>query len=136
MSKERIYEKLRDYKRACERLEDASKVDIVNDVIYDGVIQRFEFTFELSWKLMKAFLEFTGITEIRSPRDAIREAFAFGLIQDGDQWIDMLTDRNKTSHIYDEKESRIIYEKIVAIHKELLIDFGNEAEEKIKQYRK
>jgi len=68
MNEERLYEKLNDYKRACTRLENAINITIEDDIVYDGTIQRFEFTFELSWKLMKAFFEYTGISEIRSPR--------------------------------------------------------------------
>jgi nucleotidyltransferase substrate binding protein (TIGR01987 family) len=65
---------------------------------------------------MKSFLEYVGITEIRSPRGAIREAFAYGLIENGEAWIDMLIDRNKTSHIYDEEETKLVYEKITKNH--------------------
>ncbi len=111
MKKERLYERLEDYKRAVSRLNEGTSLEIKDDIVYDGVIQRFEFTFELSWKLMKDFLEYTGLTELRSPRGTIREAYAYGLIDDGDQWIDMMVDRNKTSHLYDEEESRVIYEK-------------------------
>lgn len=135
MTKKRLYEKLKDYNRACVRLNEATKLHIENDIIFDGVIQRFEFTFELSWKLMKTFLEFTGLNEIRSPRGAIREAFAFGLIKDGDQWIDMLVDRNKTSHLYDEDEARLVYEKIKTFYKDLLIQFGDNVEKEINQYK-
>lgn len=74
MNKERLYEKLDDYNRASSRLNEATKLEIEDDIIFDGVIQRFEFTFELSWKLMKTFLEATGISDIKSPRGAIREA--------------------------------------------------------------
>jgi nucleotidyltransferase substrate binding protein (TIGR01987 family) len=49
------------------RLDEATKIQMEDDIIYDGFIQRFELTFELSWKLMKMFLEYTGITEIKSP---------------------------------------------------------------------
>ena len=61
MNKERLYEKLNDYKRATSRLKEATEIQIEADIVYDGVIQRFEFTFELSWKLMKMFLEYVGI---------------------------------------------------------------------------
>jgi len=55
MNKGRLYEKLNNYNRACKRLEEAASITIEDDIVYDGTIQRFEFTFELSWKLMKAF---------------------------------------------------------------------------------
>ncbi|MFD2759921.1 nucleotidyltransferase substrate binding protein [Lentibacillus juripiscarius] len=131
MKKERLYERLEDYKRAVSRLNEGTSLEIKDDIVYDGVIQRFEFTFELSWKLMKDFLEYTGLTELRSPRGTIREAYAYGLIDDGDQWIDMMVDRNKTSHLYDEEESRVIYEKIKYHHTGLLMEFGDKIEQEI-----
>ncbi|EGL82839.1 nucleotidyltransferase substrate binding protein, HI0074 family [Caldalkalibacillus thermarum TA2.A1] len=112
MTRERLHRKLEEYRRACKRLEEAINLPLNHDIVYDGVIQRFEFTFELSWKLMKMFLEYAGVTEIRSPRAAIQEAYAYGLIEQGEQWIAMMIDRNKTSHIYDEKEARLIYDKV------------------------
>lgn len=133
MSKERLYEKLKDFEKASSRLNEAVNLDAENDIIVDGVIQRFEFTFELSWKLMKIFLEYIGISDIRSPRGAIREAFSYGLIKDGESWIDMLIDRNKTSHIYDEEEARLIYEKITKTYNKLLLDFSKLMDEKIKE---
>ncbi|MDY6970543.1 MAG: HI0074 family nucleotidyltransferase substrate-binding subunit [Spirochaetota bacterium] len=66
---------------------------------------------------MKAFLEFEGL-ECKSPRSAIKEGFSLGLIENGDNWIDMMQDRNRTSHIYDENEAREIFEKIKDHHKE------------------
>jgi nucleotidyltransferase substrate binding protein (TIGR01987 family) len=135
MNKERIFEKLSDYKRATARLNEATKIQIENDIVYDGVIQRFEFTFELSWKLMKLFLEYNGITEMKSPRTTIREAFAYGLIEDGEQWIDMMVDRNKTSHLYDEEEAKIIYEKVIRIYCPLLSNLCEKLEEEITNIR-
>ncbi|MCQ6275926.1 nucleotidyltransferase substrate binding protein [Bacillus sp. V3B] len=131
MNKERLYEKLNDYKRASTRLNEATKIQIESDIVFDGVIQRFEFTFELSWKLMKMFLEYTGITEIKSPRATIREAFTYGLIEDGEQWIDMMVDRNKTSHLYDEEEAKLIYEKVKSQYSQLLSNLYDKLEEEI-----
>lgn len=131
MNKERLYEKLNDYKRASARLNEATKIQLESDIVYDGVIQRFEFTFELSWKLMKIFLEYTGITEIKSPRATIREAFTYGLIEDGEQWIDMMVDRNKTSHLYDEREAKLIYEKIKSNYSHILSNLYDKLEEEI-----
>jgi nucleotidyltransferase substrate binding protein (TIGR01987 family) len=131
MNKERLYEKLNDYKRATSRLKEGTEIQLENDIVYDGVIQRFEFTFELSWKLMKMFLEYTGITELKSPRATIREAFSYGLIEDGEQWIDMMVDRNKTSHIYDEEEAKLIYNKIKSNYSDLLSNLYKKLEEEL-----
>jgi len=109
------------FKYALNRLTEALNFEEVNDIIIDGIIQRFEFTFELSWKLMKEFLEYEGI-EANSPRSVIREAFKIGLVDNGDKWISMLTDRNKTSHIYDEEESRGIYVNIKESYVKEFID--------------
>lgn len=67
-----------------------------------GIVQFFETTFELSWKLMKDYLEAQG-TIARSPREAIKLSFQCGLIDDGYVWIDALSSRNQTVHLYDEK---------------------------------
>ncbi|MBE3568903.1 MAG: nucleotidyltransferase substrate binding protein [Bacillales bacterium] len=133
MNEERLYEKLNDYKRACTRLENAINIAIEDDIVYDGTIQRFEFTFELSWKLMKAFLEYTGISELKSPRATIKEAFSYGLIEDGEKWLEMMVDRNKTSHLYDEGEAKWIYEKIKNKYHYLLSQLAKKIETELNQ---
>lgn len=115
MFMDRWNEKLNDFEKAVNRLKesiDESKLHPKSSTLKDGVIQRFEFTYELCWKLMKYFLEIEGIGEAKSPRSTFREAFQYGLIEDGELWIDMLKDRNLTSHVYDEKAAIEIYEKI------------------------
>ncbi|MEW6007217.1 MAG: nucleotidyltransferase substrate binding protein [bacterium] len=77
----------------------------------DGVIQRFEFTFELLWKTLKIFLEYKGI-DVKTPRDSLKEAFRITLIEDEEVFLDMLEDRNVTSHIYDKETSEEIFERI------------------------
>ena len=77
----------------------------------DGVIQRLEFTFELLWKTLKIILEYKGI-EVRSPRSAIKEAFKAGLIEDDEILLDMLEDRNLSSHIYSEEIAEQIFKRI------------------------
>lgn len=69
----------------------------------EGLVQRFEYTFELAWKTMKDFLELQG-AQIPSPkasRNVIKEAFAFAIIEDGQCWINMMDKRNELSHEYD-----------------------------------
>lgn len=112
MDKGKVKEKLDNYTKAVERLRESLARDENDDIVLDGVIQRFEFTYELSWKLLKAYLAYNGIAEVRTPREAFKEAFAAGLIVDGDIWLEMIDDRNLTSHTYDETEARRIFERI------------------------
>jgi len=84
---------------------------VKDDLDKDGVIQRFEFTFELFWKTLKIFLAYKGI-ETRTPRDSLKEAFRINLIEDEELFLNMLEDRNKTSHIYDESSADEIFVRI------------------------
>lgn len=75
----------------------------------NGVIQRFEFTYELTWKLIKTYLEYEGIATVNTPRSAFKEAFAAGLILESDTWIDMIEDRNLSVHTYNEQMAKEVY---------------------------
>ncbi|MBI5400104.1 nucleotidyltransferase substrate binding protein [Candidatus Saganbacteria bacterium] len=77
----------------------------------DGVIQRFEFTFELLWKALKLLLEEKGIKAL-SPKDVFQESFRLEWIDDEMVFLNMLDDRNRTSYIYDEKTSREIFDSV------------------------
>lgn len=97
-------------------IEDASVVEKA------GVIQFFEMTFELAWKLMKDYLIFQGY-EIKSPREAIKKSFETDLISDGKSWLEALTDRNLTVHTYDEAQADEIYARIRDLYFGLLEEF-------------
>lgn len=85
----------------------------VDELRIDGILQRFEFTFELAWKCMKDYLEMQGIvSNIGSPREIIQLAFKHNIISNGEKWIEMMISRNSLSHMYDKTISRDIYEKI------------------------
>ena len=108
----RFQERLSDYSKAVDRLEDALKEE-KSEIVIDGVLHRFEFTFELAWKSIKDCLEYLGITDkTGSPRENIKLGFQHGIIQDGEKWIEIMLARNSLSHLYDEKTSREIYQKI------------------------
>ena len=108
----RFEERKEDLKNAELRLEEALKEN-ATDIVIDGILHRFEFTFELAWKTMKDCLEDQGIVgKIGSPREIIKEAFAAGLIENGEIWIDMMISRNELSHLYDEETSREIFDDI------------------------
>ena len=127
MSK-RLEERCKDLNNALLRLDEAieeSKINKKSSTLKDGVIQRFEFSYELCWKLMKNYLEDEGIQEAKSPKSTFREAFKIGIIKDGDIWIDMLNDRNLTSHVYDEEISLEIYNKIIDLYNNELKNIYN-----------
>lgn len=68
-----------------------------------GLIKGFEFTYELAWNTLKDFLTFQGITSMIGSRDTLREAFKRQLITDSEGWMMMITDRNRSSHTYNQK---------------------------------
>ena len=108
----RFDERKIDLNNALKRLEEALQVES-NDIIIDGVLHRFEFTFELAWKTIKDYLEYMGITEgTGSPRENIKLAFNKQIIDDGELWIEIMLARNSLTHLYDEEKSREIYENI------------------------
>ena len=112
MTKEQLLLKWEDYHKALHRLEIALTKTLDEDDLYlDATIQRFEFTFELAWKLMKAVLEYEGI-EATSPRSSIREAWKQHLIGDAEKWLDMQVKRNLSSHTYNEETAQDIYRHI------------------------
>ena len=78
------------------------RLDQFSQLEQEGVIQRFEYTFELAWKTLKDYLENVGITlDQIHPRAVIKAAFAAKLLEDGEAWMDMLAARNLMSHTYD-----------------------------------
>ncbi|MGC8764726.1 MAG: nucleotidyltransferase substrate binding protein [Brevinematia bacterium] len=120
--KERVRKKLLNFCKALSRLEEALKIETEEDIIVDAVIQRFEFVYELSWKLLKAFLEYKGITSSDYPREIFRIAFNYGLIKNNEKWESMIKDRNLTSHIYDESIAFEVFERVKSDYLKLFED--------------
>jgi nucleotidyltransferase substrate binding protein (TIGR01987 family) len=110
------------FEKAFLLLEESVQMEEYTKIERAGLIQFFEITFELSWKLLKDYLESSGYL-VKSPRDAIKKAFQVEIIQEGHHWIDALDDRNITVHTYNEElaeEIRIsIKEKYFPIIKKL-----------------
>jgi nucleotidyltransferase substrate binding protein (TIGR01987 family) len=77
-----------------------------------GIIQFYEVCFELSWKVMKDYLESEGYI-VKSPKQTLKQAFQIDLITEGELWIMALEDRNLTAHTYDEETREIIIKKII-----------------------
>ena len=119
-------QRLDSYHKALARLAErvgASKKRALNEFERDGLVQRFEFTHELSWKLMKAYAEYQGFDGIGGSRDATRKAFEMSLISDGQSWMDMIKSRNETSHNYDGSMADDVVDSIINRFYPLLADF-------------
>jgi nucleotidyltransferase substrate binding protein (TIGR01987 family) len=111
MSEEKIQQSLNNLERALARLKEALCEPASNSLVIDGTIQRFEFVIELFWKAFKRILDREGI-QVSTPRESIKQAYQVGWIEDEDAWLEMLRDRNETSHVYDEATAQRIYESI------------------------
>lgn len=99
-----------DLKNALISLKEVLELEST-EVNQDATIQRFEFTFELSWKLMQAILGENGIDSY-GIKTVIRESARFGMIDNPETWFKFLEDRNITTHTYKEDEARSIYVRI------------------------
>lgn len=112
------------YGKLAEVVENNS-LDKLSDLEKEGLIQRFEYTYELAWKVMKDYLEYQGITGIIGSRDAIREAFQNRLVTEGESWMEMIKSRNQTTHLYNETTANEISESIFNTYFKLFKAFNS-----------
>lgn len=108
---QKLHDSLESLAMANARLAEATAMGAENPVIVDGVIQRFEFALELTWKTLKRALAEEGV-EANTPREVLTAAARAGWLEDEDLWLAMLKDRNLTSHIYDESMALAIYDRV------------------------
>lgn len=102
-------------KKAYVKLQEVSNLyDGHDEIIRDSLIQRFEFTYELTHKTLKEAMQYLGVTlENSFPRTIFKKAYVNNLISDDMVWIHLLEDRNSTSHIYNEKLADEVANRIV-----------------------
>lgn len=111
------------YKKAFALLDQTLKIDSPSDAERAGLIQFFEMSFELAWKVLKDYLEEEGFSNIVSPRETVKQAFQAGLIRDGHVWIEALKDRNLIDHTYEEKIAIEVEQKIRSHYFPVLTEF-------------
>lgn len=111
MDTERLTERIDDYLKAFRQLEKAAQQP-KDEFLRDSVIQRFEFTHELAWKMLKLRLEQDDIFA-KTPRETLQEALQAGLIEDGNAWSDLQKMRNLTSHTYNEPLADDVYAFVI-----------------------
>jgi len=122
----RWQQRLTNYSKALRQLEKAvneARDRELSDLEKLGLIHIFEFTHELAWNVMKDYFRYQGNTSVHGSRDATREAFSNGLINDGDTWMEMILSRNETSHTYNEETVEEIFSLIVEKYYKAFIDF-------------
>jgi len=113
----RWQQRFANYKKALKQIQNASELAsqrTLSELEQQGLIQTFEYTHELIWKTLKDFLAYQGNQAIYGSRDATREAFKLGLIDNGDIWMDMIKNRNQTSHTYNEEIAKEIADVILS----------------------
>lgn len=125
-------QRLDSYHKALNRLAEIVNVmnsRELNEFEADGLVQRFEFTFELAWKLIKSYADFQVTDkEIMGSRDAFRWAFDNGLITDCQSWMEMVKRRNDTSHTYDEATATEVVQLVKSTYFQLFVDLFNKME--------
>lgn len=124
----RWQQRFKNFLKAFSLLEEAVKLSAEHELTEleeQGVIQRFEFTHELAWNILKDYFEYQGNVNITGSRDATREAFNKGLIADGEGWMEMIKSRNQSSHTYNEEVADAIMNKIITLYFPLFVAFKN-----------
>ena len=128
MNEIRWKQRYENYQKVVEHIKELRNYDLnkLSDLEKEGVIQRFEITLELAWKTLKDKMEFDGIIlDIISPKNVIRQAFQAKYISNVDSWLEMVSDRNIMSPVYDEEKFEevlnLIFNEYIYNFEELLI---------------
>ena len=129
----RWHQRFENYQKALNKLNEAihEHGDTDDDIVKEGIIQRFEFTHELAWKMLKDYLKFEGIQNITGSRSTSKQAFNMGLISKGETWMDMIESRNIMVHTYNESILEAEFSKIRKSYLPLLIELEREMKNKL-----
>lgn len=112
-------------KKAFAQLKKFIEKTDLNEMEKQGLIQAFEYTYELSWNTIKDYYEYQGETGIQGSRDAFRLAIKRGLVKEDELWMDMIQSRQKTAHTYNEKTANEIATRVVNDYFSLFEDLIN-----------
>jgi nucleotidyltransferase substrate binding protein (TIGR01987 family) len=127
----RWQQRLDNYGRALLQLQSAvqlSQTRELSELEQQGMVQAFEFTHELAWKVMKDYFAYQGQTGLMGSRDATRAAFAVQLIEDGEGWMEMIASRNQSSHTYNRATAQALVARITGRYADLFAAFARRME--------
>lgn len=127
----RWQQRFENFEKALIQLSAGLEIENPSDLEREGIIQRFEYTFDLAWKTLKDFFEYQGYQDLTGSRDTFREAFKQGIISDGEIWMEMIESRNLTSHVYDEATAKEIFETVKEKYFPLYIKLKDRLEKKL-----
>ncbi len=116
------------YKKALSQLQKFIQKGELTELEEQGLIKAFEYTYELSWNVLKDYMVYQGSQLITGSRDAIREAFSAGIIEEGEVWMDMFKSRNKTVHTYNEETATEIVNAVFNVYNKLFLDLEKKME--------
>ena len=108
-------QRFENFDKSYKLLNKYAKQPITTELERAGIIQFFEMTFELAWKVLKDYLEAQEYL-VKSPRETVKQAFQIGLIDNGHVWMDALSNRNLTTHTYDEELANKITNEIITMY--------------------
>lgn len=108
-------QRFENFDKSYKLLKKYSDKPITTELERAGIIQFFEMTFELAWKVLKDYLESEGYT-VKIPRETVKQAFQIGLIDNGHVWIDALSNRNLTTHTYDDELANKMTNEILSAY--------------------
>lgn len=112
----RWIQRFNNYSKALAQLTRFIEKGELNEFEQQGLIQAFEYTFELAWNSIKDYFESQGEVSILGSRDAFRLAFRRGLIGNGETWMSMITSRTLTCHTYNEDTADKIAEDVATLY--------------------
>ncbi len=125
----RWIQRFNNFSKALRQLTEFVEKDKLNKLEEQGLIQSFEYNYELAWNTIKDFYEYQAETDIQGSRDAIRLAFKRGLIEDGETWMKMIDSRNLTTHTYNEDTASEIVTEILENYYKMFIKLQKKLKE-------
>lgn len=130
----RWQQRFSNFRRALAQLEKAlqlAKTRQLSELEMQGLIQGFEYTYELAWNVLKDYLQYQGVQGIIGARDAIMEGFKTGLLAEGKDWLRMMQSRTQTSHTYNETTAILVAEAVIMVYYGLFKDLETVMEAKL-----
>ena len=119
-------------KKAFQKLKEAVESESLSELESEGLIQRFEYTYELAWKTLQDLLEAKGYLDLKGPTPVMQQSFQDGYIVDGDGWMKLKKSRENTSHTYNKEVAKEIVETIISsyfrLFEELILRLEHEAD--------